>query len=343
MTDRGRVATQREVAERAGVSPRTVSNVVNGFQYVSEEMRERVQRALDELGYQPNLMARNLRHGRSGMIALVLPLNVPYFAELTEFVVDEARQQGYLVMIDKTDGDPQRERELVMRSESSALFDGMIFSPAGLDRTELDHRDSTGPVVLLGQRIPGGSFDHVMIDNVSAARAATEHLAGLGRRRIAMIGRHGGRTSDIAHDRAQGYRQALRAAGQRLEPALSVVAPGFRRDAGAQAMARLLRLRRPPDAVFCYNDPVALGAMRTVLERGLRVPEDVAIVGFDDSEDGQYATPTLTTVSQDKHQIARYAVELLLTRLGDSAAEPVTRYADWQLVPRESTVGHDNA
>ena len=100
--------TQQEVAQRAGVSRRTVSNVVNGFQYVSPEMRARVQKALDDLGYAPNLVARNLRQGRSGMIALVLPLNVPYFAELTEYLVDEARRRSYVVMIDKTDGDPQR-------------------------------------------------------------------------------------------------------------------------------------------------------------------------------------------------------------------------------------------
>lgn len=331
--------TQREVAQRAGVSPRTVSNVVNGFPYVSDDVRARVRAALDELGYTPNLVARNLRHGRSGMIAIVLPLNVPYFAELTEFLVDEARQRSYFVMIDKTDGDPEREREIITLSERSALFDGMIFSPAGLDQRELNRHLGSHPIVLLGQRITDDLHDHVMIDNVSAATAATRHLIDIGRRRIALIGRQPERNSDIAHDRAAGYQAALTAAGLPVDPRYMVTVDGFRWESGAEGMARLLDLPEPPDAVFCYNDPIALGAVRTVLDRGRRVPEDVAIVGFDDSEAGRFSAPTLTTISQDKRQIARYAVELLAARLDGDAGPPVTRRADWHLVTRESTLG----
>lgn len=336
---RTRSVTQAEVAARAGVSRRTVSNVINGFPHVSPETRARVREVLAELGYAPNLVARNLRHGRTGMIALVLPLDVPYFAELTEFLIDEARAHAYVVMLDKTDGDPQREREFIMPGDRAALFDGMIFSPSGLDEDELSRRTSTSPVVLLGQRIRGGTFDHVVIDNVAAAAAATTHLIRLGRRRIAFIGWQPHRKGDAGHDRAVGYRTALKDAGQPVRPDLQVDAGGLRRDAGARAMARLLDLTEPPDAVFCYNDPLALGAMRTVLERELRVPEDVAIAGFDDSEDGRFSTPTLTTISQDKRQIARYAVDLLVSRLGGDTGPPVTLHADWRLLTRESTLG----
>lgn len=331
--------TQREVAARAGVSPRTVSNVINDFPYVSEETRVKVRKALAELGYAPNLVARNLRSGRTGMIALVLPLDVPYFAELTEYVIDEARAHSYAVLIDKTDGNPEREREFIGRGERFALFDGAIFSPSGVDLSELSSRSSTSPVVLLGQRIRGGAFDHVMIDNVAAAATATRHLIDLGRNRIAFIGGPQSREGDIPSDRAAGYRAALREAGHPVRRHLEVSAPGFRRDAGVHSMARLLGLPEPPDAVFCYNDPLALGAMRTVLDRGLRVPEDVAIVGFDDSEDGRFTTPTLTTISQSKRQIARYAVDLLMSRLGGDTSPPVTRNADWLLIRRESTLG----
>lgn len=337
--DRSRPVTQRQVARHAGVSPRTVSNVVNDFPYVSAEVRAKVQASLDTLGYRPNLAARNLRHGRSGMIALVLPLDVPYFAELTEYLVDEARRRSYVVVIDKTNGDPQWERELVMPSKRSVLFDGMIFSPAGLRQEELAGRESDQPIILLGQRIPGGNHDHVKIDNVAAAGAATRHLIEIGRRRIAHIGLRRGRSGDIAHDRAAGYRRALKDAGLPLESGYQITARGFRRDAGRDAMIRLLDLPEPPDAVFCYNDPLALGAMRAVLERGLRVPDDVAIAGFDDSEDGRFSTPTLTTISQDKAQIARYALELLSARLDGDTGPTVTRQADWQLAVRESTVG----
>lgn len=331
--------TQREVARRAGVSPRTVSNVVNDFGYVSTETRERVQKVLAKSGYRPNLAARNLRQGRTGTIALVLPLNVPYFAELTEFIVDAARSHSYLVMIDKTDGDPEQEREFVMGTDRSSWFDGMIFSPSGLSESELLRRASSSPMVLLGQHIRDGDFDQVRIDNVAAAQAATAHLIDTGRRRIGLISRHTGRRRDIAYDRMLGFRRAVRSAGLTVDPALVVRADGFRRASGAAAMATLLDLPEPPDAVFCYNDPLALGAMRTALSRGLRVPEDVAIAGFDDSEDGRFTTPSLTTISQDKAQVARMAVDLLVDRLNGETGAPITRNARWELMIRESTTG----
>ena len=332
-------ATQLDVAKRAGVSRRTVSNVINGYPYVSAETKARVQAVVDELGYAPNLSARNLRHSRSGMIALVLPFSAPYFAELAGFLVDEARTRSYLVVIDKTDGDSEREREIVMATERAAAFDGVIFSPVGLHEHELSRRPNSCPIVLLGQEIRGEAFDRVMVDNVAAAGAATDHLIGLGRRRVAFIGPHRGHLGDTASDRAAGYRQALRGAGLTAHRSLMVTAAAPWRQAGADAMTRLLDLKDPPDAVFCYNDPVALGAMRAALQRGLRVPEDVAIVGFDDSEEGQFSTPTLSTVAQDKHQIARYAIELLVARLEGNTSPGVIRRADWQLVTRESTLG----
>ncbi|HVX46020.1 MAG TPA: substrate-binding domain-containing protein, partial [Mycobacteriales bacterium] len=136
-----------------------------------------------------------------------------------------------------------------------------------------------------------------------------------------------------------GYRRALKRAGIPVDSSLIVRAAGFRRPHGAEAMRTLLDRPDPPDAVFCYNDPLALGAMRVALTRGLRVPEDIAIAGFDDSEDGLYSTPSLTTISQNKPQIAEYAVELLMARLKDGAGPPITRNARWELKVRESTTG----
>lgn len=332
------VITQRQVAVRAGVSPRTVSNVVNGAAYVAEETRQRVQQVLDELDYRPNVLARSLRQGRTRMLALVLPLNVPYFSELTAHVVDAAAAHDYTVIIDKTDGQAQREREFLVRSARAALYDGIVFSPSGLDETELGELAGAMPVVLLGRRGVKG-YDHVVIDNIAAARAATHHLIDTGRRRIAVIGRHPHSAGDIAFDRTEGYRQALRDAGRRPDDRLVVSTEGFDRDAGLMAMERLLESTAPPDAVFCYNDPLALGATRAALRRGMRVPDDVAVVGFDDSEDGRFSTPTLTTVAQDKAAIAGHAVDLLLRRLDGKRHRPTTRVADWHLETRESTLG----
>jgi DNA-binding LacI/PurR family transcriptional regulator len=196
-------------------------------------------------------------------------------------------------------------------------------------------------MVLLGERIFDGPADHVAIDNVAAARDATAHLLALGRRRIAAIGdqRHvpAGRT---AHLRLQGYREALAAAGLPYDEALVLPADDYHRTDGAEMMTRLLALESPPDAVLCFADLIALGALRTVLSAGLRVPEDVAIVGFDDIEDGRFSTPSMTTIRPDKQEIARLAVSFLLSRIAGSAGQPPREVqAGYELVVRESTVG----
>ncbi len=336
----------RDVAERAGVSIRTVSNVVNGYAPVAEATRLRVAAAVAELGYRPNLLARNLKRGRSGVLALVVPeLDVPYFAELARAVITRAREHGYTVVIDQTDGEPGREREMVMEGSRGALFDGVILSPLSLSQAELAERDSRMPLVLLGERIADGGFDHVAIDNVAAARQATEHLFSLGRRRVAALGDQPYETGETAQLRTKGYRLAHEAAGRAVDESLVVPTSRFHRADGADAMRKLLRHPDgPPDAVFCYNDLLALGALRTLLSAGLRVPDDVAVMGFDDIEDGRYHTPSLSTVAPDKHQIAQLAVERLVARLGrDSDDEanhsPSELWAEHRLMVRESTVG----
>ena len=332
----------RDVAERAGVSIRTVSNVVNGYAPVAEHTRQRVEAAVAELGYRPNLLARNLKRGRSGVLALVVPeLDVPYFAELARAVITQARPHGYTVVLDQTDGEPDREREMIMSGSRGALFDGVILSPLALSQAELAERDSRVPLVLLGERIADGGFDHVAIDNVAAAREATEHLFSLGRRRVAAIGDQPYETGETAQLRTRGYRLAHEAAGRSVDESLVVPRPRFHRSDGAEAMQQLLaHPDGPPDAVFCFNDLLALGAIRTLLSQGLRVPEDVAVVGFDDIEDGRYYTPSLSTVSPDKQQIAQLAVERLVARLDDDSDEsPAELWAGHRLEARESTVG----
>lgn len=328
----------RDVAELAGVSIRTVSNVVNGYVPVSEEKRARVEAAVAELGYRPNVVARNLRQGRSGLIALVVPeLDVPYFAELARAVVTEARSHGYTVVVDQTDGEPDRERELITRGGGAELFDGVILSPLALSGEDIAGRDGDVPLVLLGERV-AATDDLVVIDNVAAAREATEHLVGLGRTRIAAIGDQPYETGETAQLRTRGYREALQVAGLPADDSLVVSIPRFHFSDGARAMAQLLdHPDGPPDAVFCFNDLVAIGAMRVLLSRGLRVPQDVAVVGFDDIEAGRYTTPTLTTVAPDKAVIARVAVERLLGRLHGETAP--TTWAPHRLVVRESTAG----
>jgi DNA-binding LacI/PurR family transcriptional regulator len=333
----------RDVAELAGVSIRTVSNVVNGYAPVSDERRARVEAAVAELGYRPNLAARNLKKGRTGLIALVVPeLDVPYFAELARAVVTKARQHGYTVVVDQTDGEPDREREIVLGGSMAAMFDGVILSPLALSQADLAGRDAARPLVLLGERIAESAYDHVAIDNVAAARAATEHLFDIGRGRVAAMGDQPWESGETAQLRTAGFRQAHEARKRRLDESLIVTTRRFHHSDGAAAMAELLEHPKgPPDAVFCYNDLLAIGAIRTLLSRGVRVPQDVAVVGFDDIETGRYHTPSLTTISPDKSTIAWLAVDRLIARLGDRAAEsePVELWAPYELAVRESTGG----
>jgi LacI family repressor for deo operon, udp, cdd, tsx, nupC, and nupG len=329
-----------DVARHAGVSPRTVSNVINDYPFVADRTRQRVQESIQALGYRPNLTARNLRRGRTGMIALAVPeLAVPYFAELCGAVMEEAARRSYTMIIEQTDGAPDRERKLLEDSARAQLFDGLIFSPLALGARDLIPAAKRAPVVLLGERVNDGPFDHVTIDNVAASREVVAHLAGLGRQRIAAIGDQPYETGETAQLRTQGYLEGLEIACLPADRRLIAGARRFHREAGAQAMRQLLELRNPPDAVFCYNDLLAAGAIRVLLTAGLRVPEDVAVAGFDDIEEGRYSTPTLTSLAPDKRRIAAMAVEQLFRRLEGTVDDPQVLQAPFALQARESTLG----
>jgi len=333
--------TLRDVAELAGVSPRTVSNVVNGYAQVAPATREKVERAIAELGYRPNVLARNLANGRSGQIAVVVPyLDTPYFAELLQAIIPAARKGGYNVLIDQTDGDRRHEGELIGRGSRGFLFDGMIISPLGLSQQDLTVRDLALPLVVLGERVSDGTFDHVGIDDIAASTDAVTHLISLGRRRIAAIGDQPYATGEAAQLRTRGFRAAHAAAGLPVDESLIISTARFNRIDGVTAMAALLDRADPPDAVFCYSDLVASGAIHTILERGLRIPEDIAIIGYDDIEDGRYSHPTISTISPDKTAIAQLAVERLIMRIGSSGPVPgVELLAEHRLIPRQSTLG----
>ncbi|MCW2641295.1 MAG: putative LacI-family transcriptional regulator [Dactylosporangium sp.] len=332
-------ASLKDVAAHAGVSVRTVSNVVNDFPLVAPETRARVQRALEELRYRPNAAARNLRAGRSGLVGLVIPeIASPYFGELAALVVRAAEDHSWTVLVDQTDGDAERERRL-LEGARGQVVDGLIVSPWALSPTELRRRPDGVPLVLLGEQDADGLLDHVAVDSVAAAAEATRHLISLGRTRIAAIGVQPHLANGTARQRLEGYRLALTEAGLPLDPELEVPVTALHRADGAAAMRRLLDRGYHVDAVFCFSDQLALGALRVALQRGCRVPDDVAIVGFDDVEDGRYATPSLTTISPDKAAIARQAVACLADRLAREpySGPPRRIVVAHRLLVREST------
>ncbi|MBT0774078.1 LacI family DNA-binding transcriptional regulator [Kineosporia sp. J2-2] len=329
--------TLRDVAERAGVSVRTVSNVVNGFQHIAPATRARVQAALEELNYRPNLVARSLRQGRTGIIMLVLPeINVSYFGELAHEVVDYASSVGCTVQIDESGGDPQRERALLETIAQASWVDGVLFSSLGLRGVDLAGLAGGRPMVLLGERTARTSLDHVGIDNVEAARQAVAHLAGRGRTRIAALGGSGGARDATSKYRLKGFRLGMRAAG--LDPEGRYLRTAdYRRGSAATAVRELLAWPERPDALFCFSDELAAGALRELHEQNVRVPEDMAVIGFDDIEASRFSTPSLSSVRPDKAGIAQAAVDTLLARLDDPAGAVREVSVAHELVVRESS------
>jgi len=318
------------------VSSKTVSNVVNDFVHVAPATREKVLRSIAELGYQPNVTARRLVTGRTGTLELaVSDVSLPYFAELARRISRIAASRGYRLLLEQTGSSIQAERA-VLHNRESGLVDGLIFQPSLLGTEELAEYTVDTPVVLLGENAVPEAVDSVMIDNVSAAREATAHLLRLGRRRVAFVGHEAYGLSETSRQRIQGFREALTRIGIAPDPALEIAAPAISSQAAADAVGRALDAGLVVDAVFCRDDLSALGTLRALHERGHRVPEDVAVVGWDDVAMSAFMRPTLTTVRPDAEELARLALEMLEQRIAGQGGPGRHVLVGHTLVVRES-------
>lgn len=306
--------TLADIAARVGVSPKTVSNVVNNTGWVGAEVREKVLVAIEELGYRPNLAARQLRRGSSGVLALALPtLAEPYFAELASVFVDVARDRNLTVLVSQTGGARERELEALDGTGLPAI-DGLILSPLGLDAADVEQRRRDVSLVLVGEhgeRIAGEREHHVGIDNVAAAAAATAELIAQGCTRIATIGVQDEGPMETSRDRFDGYALALRRAGIAPDDALTGHVQEFNRAEGARAAQRLLDAGASFDGLLCFNDSLALGALYTLGVRGLAVPEQVRVMGFDDIADGRYSIPAFSTVAPGREALANRVLDII--------------------------------
>ncbi|WP_019178864.1 LacI family DNA-binding transcriptional regulator [Microbacterium yannicii] len=327
--------TLKDVAAHVGVSAKTVSNVVNGTGWVTDDLAARVRTALVELGYRPNAAARQLRSGRNGMIALALPeLSQPYFAELASELVRAAQERSMTVLVNQTDGRPEAERRISDGIDGPAV-DGLILSPLALGAKELEGRLDSTPLVLLGEHIGDSTFPHVTVDNTAAAKAATEHLIALGCRSIAAIGAQQSGPNETSELRLAGYRAALDEAGMAWDERLVFSVDEFHRADGADAARRILDSDLRPDGVFAFNDLLALGALHVFVTSGLDVPQDLAIIGFDDIEESRYSTPALSSIAPDTAALARRAIDLLF----DQPATPGMHTVGFTIAHRASTKG----
>jgi LacI family transcriptional regulator len=313
----------RDVAAAAGVSVATVSRVLSPATAdvpMRKETRDKVERAIDQLGYRPNDLARALLQQRSSAIGLVVPdISNPYYPPLVRGVEDVASSHGYRVVLCNTDRDPAKITGYLDTLIKSRV-DGIVVAGGGWaevpDRTAVLGTYRTG-LVAVGRH--DTAHPSVRIDNVAASREATEHLLGLGHRRIAFLG--GPVSSTTVQDRARGYRAALKVASRR--GFATIVRCGeFTEESGYTMTRELLSVSRPPTALLCANDRIALGAYAAAADTARRVPDDVSVVGFDDTPIARYVRPTLTTVAIPTYEMGRVAVRLLLAQLeGSGEAE----------------------
>lgn len=332
--------TLHDVARAAGVSIKTVSNVIHDHPNVTQKTRAKVQAAIDNLKYSPNLSARSLRMGRTNVISLAIPLLTnSYFTELAENVITAAERHGLTVLIEQTKGDRKREMQILEEAKRN-LVDGMIYSPLGLGQDDLDYTDVGYPLVLVGESMFNGPKDHVTMKNDEAAKAATEYLLSLGHKRIAVIGAHDGEVIGSAGLRLKGYKQALEEAGIEYDERLIGESTPWFRSNGAQTMRTILDRGVDFTAVFAFNDLLAFGAMRVLQEAGISIPGDVSVMGFDNLDEANYSIPSLTSVEPGKKAIAEMAVATLIERMGNGDASSIPAReieVDYEIVVREST------
>ncbi|RKN39709.1 LacI family DNA-binding transcriptional regulator [Streptomyces hoynatensis] len=331
----------QDVARAAGVSPMTVSNVVNNRPHVRESTRAKVLEAMDRLGYRVNVAARNLRAGRTQTLGLAVPeVDRPYFAELAARIIRHARAAGYRVAIEQTGANREDELEAIAWSRNS-LYDGLILSAVALGQADRDLLRVDFPVVILGERIFEGPVDHVAMPNADGTRAATAHLIAHGCRRIALLTGPDLAEANVSSLRHEGYLRALREAGLPHRDGLVLRLPALDPEHGARGARRLAERGAGVDGLVAVTDSVALGAVRGLADAGLRVPEDVRVIGFDNILAGAYALPSLSTIDPDNEGMAARAVELLVRRIrGDATLGPPRDFTGpFRLVERESTAG----
>jgi LacI family transcriptional regulator len=329
-------ATIREIAELAGVSIATVSRVMNGRDDVSAETRELVQRIVRERGYTTNRSARGLSAGKTGLIGGTVPmLHYPYFSYLLAGVAEALYEEDMRLVLCPTMHEHEREVTLLERLMHGTTDGAVIILPEeSSDELELllNHGYSfvvIDPLLPLNDRIPAVSAAHS-----AGADQAMKHLLSLGHRRIgAITGPAGWKATE---DRRRGYYSGLAAAGIAPDPELEVAA-NFEVGGGATAAAELLELDDPPTAIFAFNDNMAIGAMQTARARGVRVPDELSIVGFDDLEEAGIVTPALTTIRQPLAEMGRIAVSLLLRLLDNQPLEALHVELATRLIVREST------
>ena len=329
----------KRIASELGVSITTISKVLNNHDDISPATRARVMAKVEELGYRPNAVARSLTLRRTHTLGMVIPdLLHSFFAEILSGIEPVASERGYGLLLCSSNENPAKERSELQLLHGRQV-DGIVFAPShGSGNAEILrelHSQGIGLVMIDRDDYPGIPCHRVLTDDEQVGVLATEHLLASGRRAIAHLA---GPRLVHARRREKGWKDTLRAAGIRI-PADWVVPCGFMTTDGYRGMKRALSLRPRIDAVFAANDPSAIGAMKAIWEAGLRVPDDIAVVGAGDVIHGELLKVPLTTVSWSRSELGREAAELLLNGADGNGSEPQRVIIPPHLVIRESCGG----
>jgi LacI family repressor for deo operon, udp, cdd, tsx, nupC, and nupG len=330
----------KDIARAADVSHSTVSRALSDSPLVSAETKARIQRLAREMGYSPDAQARSLVMGRTQTLGVVVTtIADPFIAEVVQAIEITAYEHGYSVILASSSAEPEREIAAVETLQSKRV-EGVIVTSSRVGALYQEHLDRLGvPVVLINSHSEhGGPYTFsIAIDDRHGGHAASQHLIQLGHRRIAYVRGPAGNSDDLG--RLGGYRQALAKAGLTSDSTLIVPGTG-RADGGERALFTLMSLDEPPTAVFCYNDMTATGVLRAARQSGIAVPQDLAVVGFDDIPFASYIQPPLTTIAQPKPKMGQKAVEMVLAltapnRPGSHAISNVVMKG--RLIVRESS------
>jgi len=328
------MANIKEVARYAGVSVATVSRVLNDSPNVKSETREKVFSAIKELGYQPNLLGRNLRRTRTNLVLVLLPsIANPFYAAIVKGIEDVAHNNGYNIMLCNTESNVERER-LYIRLLKNKLADGVIFLAPQISADELTELSLKYPVVQCCEYRENAGVSHVSIDNFMAAYEATKHLIRLGHKKIGLLSSDNDFIS--TKQRENGYRKAL----EEYRIMLNKIWLGFGDygyNSGYDYGSKLLGNDDRPTAVFAISDLMAIGVIKAAADKGITVPDDLSVVGFDNISYAYMHTPSLTTISQPRYDIGEAAMKLMLAHINEPDYPPCSLILKHQLVLREST------
>ena len=331
------MVTAKDVADLAGVSTATVSRVLNNHPHVTDETRSKVLGAMEQLGYQPSRVARRLRMETTHILGLIIDIANPFFTSVVCGIEDVAYANQYSLLLCNSDDDPARESLYVDVLQAERVA-GIIIAPTDENSTFYEPLLRNGvSIVAMDRRLRPFDVDTVLVNNVKGAYQATSHLIRLGHRRIGLIG--GPSRITTGRERQEGYEKALSEHG--LEPDQRLIKVGdFKQDSGYQRACELLEMEEPPTAIFTANDLMTLGALNAIHEKGLKIPRDVAIVGFDDMPWAPSLDPPLTAVAQPTYELGCTAANLLLQRIADQDREIVEMKLEPTLIIRESC-GHN--